>query len=65
MRGRPGDLSMSMRVDLSNPSGWQAHDNLNSGGAASRRSGRSVSDRGRQRPWVMDGARRTLKELGL
>ena len=81
----PGDLSMSMGVDLSDPAGWQAHDDLivevfeatkragkipgiwtGSASEALRRAGQGglFLTAGGDGPWIADGARRTLEELG-
>jgi 2-keto-3-deoxy-L-rhamnonate aldolase RhmA len=81
----PGDLSMSMGVDLSNDEGWKAHDDLIVGiFEATKRAGKipgiwtgSASEAlrradqgglylttGGDGPWVVQGARRTLEELG-
>ena len=81
----PGDLSMSMGVDLSDAAGWQAHDDLIvSVFEACKRAGKipgiwtpSASEAlrraeqgglflttGGDGPWVVEGARRTLGELG-
>ena len=81
----PGDLSMSMGVDLSDAAGWQAHDDLIvSVFEACKRAGKipgiwtpSASEAlrradqgglflttGGDGPWVVEGARRTLSELG-
>lgn len=81
----PGDLSMSMGVDLSDDEGWKAHDDLIvEMFEATRRAGKipgiwtgSASEALRRHeqgglflttggdgPWVVEGARRTLAELG-
>ncbi len=81
----PGDLSMSMGVDLADTAGWQAHDDLIvQVFDASRRAGKipgiwtpNASEAlrraeqgglflttGGDAPWVVEGAHRTLRELG-
>lgn len=81
----PGDLSMSMGVDLSDPAGWQAHDDLivqvfdatkragkipgiwtpNAAEALRRaEQGGLFLTAGGDGPWAVEGARRTLSELG-
>ncbi len=81
----PGDLSMSMGVDLGDEAGWQAHDDLitqifdacgrvnkipgiwtPSASEALRRAeqGGLFLTTGGDGPWVVEGARRTLRELG-
>ena len=81
----PGDLSMSMGVDLSDDAGWKAHDDLivemfeatkragkipgiwtGSASEALRRheQGGLFLTTGGDGPWVVEGARRTLAELG-
>ncbi len=81
----PGDLSMSMGVDLTDAAGWQAHDDLivqvfeackrvgkipgiytPSAAEALRRAeqGGLFLTTGGDGPWVVEGARNTLQELG-
>ena len=81
----PGDLSMSMGVDLTDAAGWQAHDDLivqvfeackragkipgiytPSASEALRRAeqGGLFLTTGGDGPWVVEGARNTLQELG-
>ena len=81
----PGDLSMSMGVDLSDAAGWQAHDDLivevfkackragkipgiytPSASEALRRAeqGGLFLTSGGDGPWVVEGARQTLRDLG-